>query len=197
MKELAKAVARGVALILVTPALISYQIRRTLLGADRAIMGSTQALALVPGVIGQYVRTAFLRCTLQRCATSVVVEFGTIFSSAGARLDENVYIGPMCHIGRAHVERDVLIAAGVHVPSGPDTHGFADPNRPIREQPGSKQEVRIGANSWIGSAAVVLANVGPGCVVGAGAVVTKAVPAYSVAAGVPAVVIKTRSAAMA
>jgi acetyltransferase-like isoleucine patch superfamily enzyme len=197
MKALLKTIARAVAVVLITPALISFQVRRALFGGDRAIMGSTQALALVPGTIGQYVRTAFLRCTLRACAPTVVVEFGTIFSSADAALETNVYIGPMCHIGRVHIERDVLIAAGVHVPSGPDTHGIGDVDRPIREQPGAKKEVRIGAGSWIGSAAVVLADVGPACVVGAGAVVTKPIPGFAVAAGVPAVVIRTRAASTA
>src|SRR5687768_996350 len=105
------------------PSLASFSVRRALIGSDRALMGSTQLLALIPGIPGQYIRTAFLRQALAECAASVVVEFGTIFSRVDARLGENVYIGPMCHIGLAHIERDVLVAAGVHIPSGPDTHG--------------------------------------------------------------------------
>ena len=108
-------------------------------------------------------------------------------------MSENVYIGPMCHIGLAHIERDVLVAAGVHIPSGPATHGTADIARPIREQAGTRQVVRIGAGSWIGSAAIVLADVGPNAVIGAGAVVTKAVPPAVIAAGVPAVVVRARA----
>jgi len=187
-----KAVARFVALLVVSPALGSYWIRARILGADRALMGSTQALGLVPGVVGQYLRTAFLRRVLQHCAETVTVEFGTIFSKTGARLDEHVYVGPMCHIGLAHLQRDVLLAAAVHVPSGPETHGIADPDRPIRLQPGSPRLVTIGEGSWIGSAAVVMADVGPGAVVAAGAVVTRPIPAMAIAGGVPAEVIKSR-----
>src|SRR5207249_4917243 len=109
-----------------------------------------------------------------------------------ARLDENVYVGPRCHLGLVHVERDVLIGAGVHIPSGPSTHGIADPGRPIREQRGSERLVRIGAGSWIGSGAVVMADVGRDAVVGAGSVVTRPVPDRVVAAGVPAVVVRGR-----
>jgi acetyltransferase-like isoleucine patch superfamily enzyme len=53
--------------------------------------------------------------------------------------------------------------------------------------------VRVGSGSWIGSGAVILADVGRNCVVGAGAVVTKALPDDVVAVGVPARVIRVRS----
>ena len=48
------------------------------------------------------------------------------FCRADSSIGENVYIGPMCHIGLVDIERDVLLAAGVHVPSGPATHGIDD-----------------------------------------------------------------------
>ncbi len=75
-----------------------------------------------------------------------------LFSKAGARIGPNVYIGPRCHIGLAHIGRDALLAAGVHVTSGARTHGTDDLSRPIREQDGSATVVRIGAGAWIGSA---------------------------------------------
>jgi acetyltransferase-like isoleucine patch superfamily enzyme len=177
------------------PAFLSYQVRRLVLGSDRAVHGSTQALSLLPGVIGQYLRRAFLWLVLDRCARSSTVEFGTVFSQANARLDENVYVGPHCHLGLVHLERDVLLAAAVQIPSGPDTHGTGDLERPIREQPGQLRMVRIGAGTWVGTAAVVMADVGANSIVAAGAVVVEPVPANVVAAGVPARVIKRRDAA--
>jgi virginiamycin A acetyltransferase len=190
--SLLKVAARTVALLVVSPALLSYQVKRRIMGDDRALMGSSQLLSLVPGVTGQYLRAAFLRQTLQHCAASVTVEFGTIFSKAGARLDENVYIGPMCHIGLAHIQRDTLIAAAVHVPSGPDTHGISDLTKAIREQPGTPRLVTIGEGSWIGSGSVVMADVGRGTVIAAGAVVTRPIEAMVIAGGVPAAVIRSR-----
>ena len=50
----------------------------------------------------------------------------------------------------------------------------------------------IGAGAWIGSAAIVIADVGPGTIVGAGSVVTKPLPANVIAAGVPAKVLRPR-----
>ena len=192
MRDMLKAAARGLALVAVLPALMSYAVRSWILGPDRALEGSSQALSLIPGLPGQYLRRAFLARTLAGCAPSAVVAFGTIFSKAGARLEENVYIGPGCFLGLVHVERDVLIGSGVHITSGRHTHGTADASAPIRDQEGRRTLVRIGAGAWLGSAAVVMADVGANSIVGAGAVVIEPVPDNVVAAGVPARVIRQR-----
>jgi acetyltransferase-like isoleucine patch superfamily enzyme len=91
-----------------------------------------------------------------------------------------------------HIGRDVLVAAGVHIPSGPATHQIDDLSRPIREQGRAEQLVRIGAGAWIGEAAVIMADVGADAVVGAGAVVTRPVPPRAIVAGVPAKIIRFR-----
>lgn len=192
MREAAKALAYGLATLAVVPSLVSFAVRRVILGTDRALEGSTQTLSLVPGLLGDYLRRAFLARSIAHCDRSATIQFGTIFSQAGARIDANVYVGPRCHLGLVHLERDVLLAAAVHVPSGGETHGIADPDRPIREQPGARKLVRIGEGTWVGSAAVVLADVGRHCVIGAGAVVTTPIPDYAIAAGVPARVIRSR-----
>lgn len=56
----------------------------------------------------------------------------------------------------------------------------------------SKGSVEIGNNVWIGRNVCIMPNVciGDGAVIGANAVVTTDIPAYSIAAGVPAKVIK-------
>jgi virginiamycin A acetyltransferase len=193
-RETAKAAARTLATIVVSPALLSYAIKAAVLGPNRALEGSSQTLSMIPGAVGQYLRCAFLRRVLDACHPTATVEFGVLFSQVGTRIDQNAYIGPRCHIGLAHIEADVLLGAGVHVPSGAQTHGTADPDTPIRLQEGTKAMVRIGAGSWIGSGAIVMANVGPECVIGAGSVVTRDVPARVLAAGVPARVIRSRQA---
>jgi acetyltransferase-like isoleucine patch superfamily enzyme len=54
---------------------------------------------------------------------------------------------------------------------------------------------KIGKDVWIGANAVILGGVtiGNGCVIGAGSVVTKDLPPYSVAMGVPAKVVRSRA----
>ena len=192
MREAVKATARAMAWIAVTPSVLSWRLRASMMGRDRAIEGSSQAWAIVPGLAGQYLRRAFLARTLQNCGPNAVIEFGVLFSSAAARIGDRAYIGPRCHIGWAEIGPDALLAAGVHVPSGAHTHGIADPSKPIRNQPGVKTPVRIGAGAWIGSTAVVMADVGRDAVVAAGAVVTRAIPDRAIAAGVPARVLRHR-----
>ena len=192
MKKGLKTLARIGATLMLAPEFLSYWIRARWLGRDRALEGSTQMLSLIPGIVGQVFRRAFLTKVLDFCHPETTVEFGTIFSKAGARIDENVYVGPHCHIGWVHIERDVLIAAAVHIPSGPQTHGTADPSKRIQNQPGLLQQIRIGAGTWIGSGAVIMADVGCDSVVGAGAVVTKPIPDRVLAAGVPARVVRNR-----
>ena len=193
MRNALKSAARGLATVVVAPQLLSYFLRASVMGRDRALEGSSQMLALVPGLVGQYLRRAFLSHVIDYCAPTAVIGFGTLFSQVGCRIEDRAYIGPRCHLGLVHLEQDVLLAAGVHIPSGPRTHG-TDPSAPIRDQAGDLRRVRVGAGSWIGSNAVVLANVGRETIVGAGAVVTRPLPDRVVAAGVPARVVRQRDA---
>src|SRR5688572_24773129 len=192
MREQIKRCAHGLAWIAVTPSVVSWMVRSRILGRDRALEGSTQAWAMVPGLAGQYLRRAFLCRTLTFCARDATIEFGTLFSSASASIGHRAYVGPRCHLGWAIIGDDVLLAAAVHVPSGARTHGIDDLATAIRDQPTSKTPVHVGRGSWIGSAAIVLADVGHDVVVAAGAVVTRPIPDRTIAAGVPARVIRHR-----
>jgi acetyltransferase-like isoleucine patch superfamily enzyme len=192
LKRAVKGAARLAALVVVSPLLVSFWLNAALLGRGRALESRSQLLSLWPGLTGQYLRRAFLQRVLARCHHSATVEFGTFFSQPGAVLDENVYVGPRCSLGLVHLERDVLLAANVHIPSGGKTHYFDDPSKPIREQGGERRVVTVGAGAWIGTGAIILADVGKGTVVAAGSVVTKPLPADVIAAGAPARVIRGR-----
>lgn len=194
MRELLKLLGQAVAAAAVLPRVICFHIWAPIVGADRALQGATQSLARIPGLRGQYLRRAFLRRTIERCDLTASIGYGTILSKVGAVIDENVYVGSRCHLGHVHLERDVLLADGVHIPSGGHIHGTSDPRVPIREQTGRIERVRIGAGTWVGSGCVVLADVGRSSVIGAGSVVTEPIPDYVVAAGVPARVLKRRDA---
>lgn len=191
-KAAVKLIAHAAALVCALPWLVLYRVSALVVGKDRALEGASQALAGLPGVPGVYVRRAFLTRVLARCDRSAEVHYGTLFSQTGAELGANVYVGPRCHLGLVRLENDCLIAAGVHIPSGGRTHAFADPDAPIHAQGGERVRVTVGAGAWVGSAAVVLADIGPGTVVGAGSVVTKPLPANVVAAGVPARIVRSR-----
>lgn len=189
-----KVIVRGLASIVVLPAVATFLLRATLGGRDRAFQSSCEGLALLPGTSGQYLRRAFLRWTCAGCGPDTVIGVGTLFSTAKVRIDGNAYVGPQCNIGWAHIERDVMLAAGVQIPSGPNTHGIARLDVPIRDQPGEPRLVRIGEGSWVGNGAIVMADVGRHAVVAAGSVVTKPIPDFAIAAGVPARVLRQRDA---
>ena len=191
-RDLAKALARSIATLLILPVLVVHWLKTPFLGKDRALEGSSELMSLVPGLLGQYLRRAFLAWTIESCHPSASIGFGTVFSKAGARLDANTYIGGHCHLGLVHVECDVLIASGVHITSGARMHGTDDLSKPIKEQTGVNTLVTIGQGAWIGSLAVVMADVGRDSIIGAGAVVTKPIPEKVIAAGVPARVISQR-----
>lgn len=77
----------------------------------------------------------------------------------------------------------------------PYQHSFADVHRPMREQPlTSRGDVVIEDDVWLGLNVCVMdgVTIGRGAVVGAGAVVTKDIPPYAMAGGVPARVIRFR-----
>ena len=73
-------------------------------------------------------------------------------------------------------------------------HVFADPDTPIKDQGIAKAPVRIGADVWLANKVSVVRGtvIGNGCVVAANAVVTRDLPPYSVAVGVPARVVRSR-----
>ena len=56
----------------------------------------------------------------------------------------------------------------------------------------SKGKIHISKNVWIGEGACILAgvNIGQGAIIGANAVVTKDIPNFAIAVGVPARIIK-------
>lgn len=192
LKRGSKGAFRLAALLGVSPVLASFWLSAALMGRGRALESATQLLSLWPGLSGQYLRRAFLQQALARCHPSATVEFGTFFSQPGAILDENVYVGPRCILGLVHLQRDVLLASGVQIPSGGMTHYFDDPTKPIREQGGERKLVTVGEGAWVGSGAIILADVGKGTVVAAGSVVTKPLPDNVIAGGVPAKVIRNR-----
>jgi acetyltransferase-like isoleucine patch superfamily enzyme len=187
-----KAIARFISLLAVLPVLLCYWLNSLIVGRDRALESTSQFLSLLPGITGQYLRRAVLQSVLKRCSPSALVEFGSLFSQTGAMLDENVYVGPRCQLGLVHLERDVLIAANVQIPSGGKTHYFDDPAKPIRAQGGERRMVTVGAGAWIGTGAIILADVGKETIVAAGSVVTKPLPDGVIAAGVPAKVLRPR-----
>lgn len=108
-------------------------------------------------------------------------------------IGRGVSLGHFSHIYatlRIEIGQDVLTANGVYIAD--NTHGYEDITCPVIDQPVRQlKPVFIGEGSWLGEhVAVIGASVGKHCVIGANSVVTRDIPDYCVAAGVPARVIR-------
>jgi acetyltransferase-like isoleucine patch superfamily enzyme len=94
--------------------------------------------------------------------------------------------------GGLEIGNDVRIAAQVRITAM--NHIYEDPKISIRLQGIRANGIKIEDDVWLGIGSTVLdgVTIGKGSVIGAGAVVTKDIPPYSIAVGVPAKVIKKR-----
>ncbi|WP_055046095.1 DapH/DapD/GlmU-related protein [Devosia sp. A16] len=105
-------------------------------------------------------------------------------------IGSNVFINQGCHfmdMGGISIGDDVMIGPKVNLVSA------GHPTDPCERRNGIvKKPITIGNNVWIGAAATILPGVtiGDNAVVAAGAVVSRDVPANTIAAGVPARVLK-------
>ncbi|MBX2857613.1 MAG: acyltransferase [Cellvibrionaceae bacterium] len=160
---------------------------------DELVAGLSQLMSLIPGLLGVYLRKAALRFFLTRCDWQSHIGFGVILSHSDTEIADGVYIGPQSNIGKCKIARNSLLGSGVHVMSGTGQHNFNDIYRPIREQGGELKKITIGEDCWIGNAALIMANVGKGCVIAAGAVVNKDLPDFAVAVGNPARIVRMRN----
>jgi acetyltransferase-like isoleucine patch superfamily enzyme len=113
-------------------------------------------------------------------------------------LGDRSWLGPFCLVygnGGVRIGANVLVAA--HTTINTVSHASERCDIPINDQPVLTGPVVIEDDVWIGLNAVILQGVtlGRGCIVGAGAVVTRSVPPWSIAVGVPARVVGRRPGA--
>jgi acetyltransferase-like isoleucine patch superfamily enzyme len=110
-------------------------------------------------------------------------------------IGQDTFIGPSVSImgpGDIKIGKHCLIAA--HTAMYANNHNFADLTEPIKYQGITCKGIVIEDDCWLGHGVKVLdgVTIGRGSVIGAGAVVTKDIPPFSVAVGIPARVIKSR-----
>jgi acetyltransferase-like isoleucine patch superfamily enzyme len=188
----ARGVLVGVAVLLTAPLWLPARLQRLLTGGEGVFAGCSELIALVPGLPGVYLRRGFYRMCLESCALDCHIGFGTTLAHPQARVGRGVYVGNRCTLGSVVLEDDVALGSNVDVLSGRRQHHFARRDVPILKQGGTFARVHIGRNSWVGNSAVVMADVGDECVVGAGSVVVKPVPPGAVVAGNPATLLRWR-----
>jgi acetyltransferase-like isoleucine patch superfamily enzyme len=190
MKNLIKQLFFFLFALVMLPFTVTYFALALVVNKDALVASYSQLLSLIPGKVGCYLRAGFYRFVFSSCSPDALVSFGTLFSQADTDIEKGVYIGPQCNIGKCRIGKNTLLGSGVHIMSGKGQHNFDDPSKPIKDQGGSFTKVSIGENCWLGNGALVMANVGAGSVVAAGAVVVNDVPAKVIVGGNPARVLK-------
>ena len=126
-----------------------------------------------------------------------IIECTGVLRNVGSslKIGNNVGINHYCFIG---VRGDIVI--GDNVIFGPrvnvfsENHNYKNLDIPIKNQGVTKDKTIIGSDVWIGANASIMSGVeiGDGCIIAAGAVVTKDIPSYSIVGGVPAKILKNR-----
>lgn len=163
--------------------------------SDFVFLFCSQLLSLFPYVIGTVARYEFYRFALKSCGKNVMIGFGTVFIYRDIEIGDNVLIGMYNTIHHCDFGSYVLTAEGCRFLSGSRYHHFDDTSRPMALQGGSLKRIRVSDDVWVGTNAVVMANLAGGSIVGAGSVVTEDVAAFSIVGGVPAREIRNRSQA--
>ena len=91
------------------------------------------------------------------------------------------------------IGKGAQIASGVQILSGNQQHARNDEGEISGAEEGVFRTVTIGEQCWIGAAAIVMADVGPGTTIGAGSIVSRPIAPHSVAVGNPARVIRAKA----
>lgn len=146
-------------------------------------------------------------------ATLIARGEGGITIGDGTRIQQRVYLDTeKAETGYINIGKQVYIGTGTtlfahmgleigdhclfaqNITLTPYSHIFDDPDSTIYGQGGNCKKVTIGRDVYIGMRVAVMysGDIGEGSVIGAGAVVVKPIPPYSVAVGCPAKVIKKR-----
>ena len=178
--------------LLLLPLFVCYKLFTIFSKGERLFSDCAQLVSLMPGTFGNYIRREYYKFTLKNCSNTCTISFGTIISHPGAEIGERVWIGTNCTIATVSIGDDVLIGSNVDILDGGKQHTFECLDIPVGQQERIFTKVNIGANSWLGNSSIVLANIGIGCIIGAGSVVVKDIEDYSIAVGNPARIVKKR-----
>jgi hypothetical protein len=183
-----KRVLLAIAWVFVSPLVLVTRLEQLLRGreSERIFDGSKEMLAPVPGLPGQYMRTAFYASVCRAVSIDTCFRLGSIVSTCDVAIGAGSVIGDQSIIGRSEIGCDVMIASRVSIISDRYLHGHpSDRVRgvEVRRDTGPPS---IGDECWLGENSVVMADLGPRCTVAAGAVVSRPAEAGTTLMGNPA-----------
>jgi len=143
-----------------------------------------------------FLRFAILKIFCKSIKSTYISDGVTIWFPEGVSIGKNSSLNQGCNLyglGGIEIGNNVRIACYTTIYSA--DHEFADEQKPVTEQGYVLGKIIIEDDVWIGARVNINKGVriGKGAVIGGGSVVTKDIPAYAVAVGVPARVIKSKT----
>ena len=129
----------------------------------------------------------------RRTSLLAFTEYRNVKYNPKISIGDNVYIGKGCTLSCCNylaIEDGVTIGDNVYISD--NMHGYEDINISIMEQPLKVASVVVGCRAWVGYGSFIAhdVNIGEHAIIGAGSVVKKSVPPFTVVAGSPAKIIK-------
>ncbi|NCN11103.1 MAG: acyltransferase [Leptospira sp.] len=176
-------------------------------------------LQCLPGKSGYLFRRIFTTFIFSEISKNVSIGRNVqIEKGSSIKIGSKCTLGDNCYLnsvgGRIEIEDDVSFNRNVHINAsvggkikinkycliGPNVvfrtanHVFESTRIPIRNQGHNFFDITLFEDVWLGANVVILPGVeiGKGSIIAAGSVVTKNIPEFSIAGGVPAIVLKKR-----
>lgn len=170
------------------PLIILTYFESFLFGKDteRIYSSCKEILACIPTIIGNYTRLGFYWAVCSNVSPDVSLLLGSMIAHRDTTIGSNIVIGCYTIIGYAEIGDDVIFGSRCSVISGKYQHGRPEDRLKDTDVVEEYSKIIIGTKSWIGEGALILANVGPNCTVGAGSMVFKEVPEGITVMGNPA-----------
>lgn len=149
----------------------------------------------IPSPIGDILRYIVIKPFIKKVGKARIFEGATFWYPYRIKIGSDVTINEWVYLsgfGGLEIKNGVRIGHRTTILTS--DHNISDRNMPIFKQGLKSGKVVIGEGSYIGCNVTILqgVNIGSGSVVGAGSVVTKNIPPFSIIAGVPAKVIRKR-----
>ena len=185
--KMTKRAVLAVCVFLVSPCILLAWLEKRFSNSEEIYSVFAHLFSLAPGKIGSYLRVAYYKGTLNKCASDVFIGFGTFFPHRQAEIASMVTIGSYCIIGCVKIGDNVLIASKVSITSGKYQHR-KEGKRWSRKV--NLETINIGSHCWIGEGAIVVDSVNDHCILAAGTIATKMTPPNCLIVGNPCRIIK-------
>ena len=160
--------------------------------SDEVFRTFSELLSLVPYLPGIIVRREFYRFAFDHCGENLVVAFGAVFLNRGVKIGNNVLIGRYSIVHHCDIGDYSMTGPHSVLIHGTRFHDFDRIDIPMALQGGAIEPIAVAEDCMVNSNAVLMASVGRGSIIGAGAVVTQPVEEYSIVVGNPARLLRKR-----